>query len=41
MSTARPPATVIVPFAGPESALEECLAALGRLRLTDGDEHDE
>ncbi|HWF55896.1 MAG TPA: glycosyltransferase [Solirubrobacteraceae bacterium] len=34
----RPPASVIVPFAGSESELEVLLSALMQLRLADGDE---
>jgi GT2 family glycosyltransferase len=34
----RPPVTVICPFAGPEDGLRRARAALGALRLRDGDE---
>lgn len=38
LAVTRPPASVIVPFAGPAAALEACLEALAALTLREGDE---
>jgi GT2 family glycosyltransferase len=38
LAVPRPSATVVVPFAGPQEALERCLHALAALELRSGDE---